>query len=84
METSRTSIDTMHALAEAASAQAEFTREMPAFMKLLDIAPSLVDKLPIPTLLLLVNMRLFKLLSTKLREIDARTAPPTPPSRTVQ
>lgn len=84
---SRLVIDTVAALEECRAAQAEFDRELPAFAALVGITPAMLAKMPIPTLLLLVNMRLFKLLSSKLREIDARTATPTPtppPPETVQ
>jgi hypothetical protein len=74
MQTSRLAVDAMAALADAASAEAEFTREFPAFAKLVGITPAMMEKLPIPTVLMLVNMRMFKLLSSKIRELDARTA----------
>lgn len=82
MQTSRIAVEEMSALAECASAQAEFDRELPAFCKLVGLTQPLLAKLPMPTLLLLVNMRLFKLLSSKLREFDARISVPTTSSTT--
>lgn len=76
MQSSRLAIEESNALAEAASANAEFTRELPAFAALVGVSPAVMAKLPIPTLQLLITMRVFKLLSSKLRELDARTAPP--------
>lgn len=84
MQTSRLAVEEMAALAELRSAEAEFARELPAFSQLVGITPTMIAKMPLPTLLMLVNMRLFKLLSSKIREIDTRTAPPTPPSEVVQ
>lgn len=85
MHSSRLAIDEISALVEAEAAQAEFNRELPAFAELVGITPGMMQKLPLPTIQLLVSMRLFKLLSSKLKEIDARTASPTPtPTETRQ
>ena len=74
--TSRLAIEESSALTEAASANAEFERELPAFAALVGVSPAVLSKLPIPTLQLLITMRVFKLLSAKIRELDARTASP--------
>lgn len=59
---------------EVAAAIAEFNRELHAFARIVGLTPALLDGLPMPTLLLLTTMRLFKLLSFKIRELDARAA----------
>jgi hypothetical protein len=63
--------------AEATAANAEFEAELPAFCKLMGVSPAVLKALPIPTLQLLITMRVFKMLSAKIRELDARTAPPS-------
>jgi hypothetical protein len=71
-DTSRSAIEEGTAQLDARAAQREFDAELPAFCRLLDVSPALLEKLPLPTLLLLVNIRLFKLLTTKLRALDTR------------
>jgi hypothetical protein len=63
--------------AEATTANAEFEAELPAFCKLMGVSPAVLKALPIPTLQLLITMRVFKILSAKIRELDARTAVPS-------
>jgi hypothetical protein len=63
--------------AEATAANAEFEAELPKFCKLIGVTPAVLNALPIPTLQLLITMRMFRLLSDKIRELDARTAVPS-------
>jgi hypothetical protein len=66
--------------AEATTANAEFEAELPAFCKLMGVSPAVLKALPIPTLQLLITMRVFKMikmLSAKIRDLDARTAVPS-------
>jgi hypothetical protein len=77
MQTSRHAIVESIDHAEATAANAEFEAELPAFCKLMGVSPAVLKALPIPTLQLLITMRVFKLLSGKIRDIDARTAVPS-------
>lgn len=57
--------------ATCAAAEKEFNAELQPFCKLLHLQPAHLG-MQTPTLLFLVNMRLFKLLTSKIKEFDTR------------